>query len=137
MQNHLEISSKSQFWIRNVEVRRKHKENIPFLKYIFMNNIFFCLQTTFFDGFNVFLSFLAEKCYRTIMNSPQKASFGTNMCIILTKSYIYHPALSNNLQISFVCLHLVSFLLSLQAFIIQVHSENTGGSTKMIMPCKE
>ena len=28
MQNHLEISSKSQFWIRNVEIGGKHKENI-------------------------------------------------------------------------------------------------------------
>ena len=28
MQNHLEISSKSHFWIRNVEIGGKHKENI-------------------------------------------------------------------------------------------------------------
>ena len=31
LQNHLEISSKSQCWIRNVEIGGKHKETIPFL----------------------------------------------------------------------------------------------------------
>ena len=44
-------------------------------KYIFMKNFFFGLQTTVVDGFNVLLSFLAEKWYRTIMKLPQKASF--------------------------------------------------------------
>ena len=37
MQNHLEILFKSQFWIRNVEIRGKHKENI-FLKNAFLRN---------------------------------------------------------------------------------------------------
>ena len=61
MQNLLDISSKSQFGIRNVEIGGTHKENIPFFICIFMKNIIFGLQTTFFDGFNVLMSFLAEK----------------------------------------------------------------------------
>ena len=35
MQNHLEISSKNQFWIRNVEIGGNHKENMSFSKCIF------------------------------------------------------------------------------------------------------
>ena len=35
-------------------------ENIPILKCIFTKNVIFGLQTTFFDGFNVIMSFLAE-----------------------------------------------------------------------------
>ena len=42
--------------------------------------VLFGLQTTFFDVFNVLLSFLAEKWYRTIMKSHQKANFGTKEC---------------------------------------------------------
>ena len=41
MQNHLEILWKSQFWIRNVEIGGKHKENIPFFKCMFMKNMLF------------------------------------------------------------------------------------------------
>ena len=33
-----------------------------------------------FDGFNVLLSFLAEKWYRSNMKLPQKASFGSETC---------------------------------------------------------
>ena len=42
----------------------------------------FGLQTAFFDGFNVLMSFLAQKWYRTVMKSPQKASFVTKACKI-------------------------------------------------------
>ena len=68
MQNHLEISSKSQFWIRHVQnwTKSRNMEGKPsgkhaFFKCIFMKNIIFALQTMFFDGFNVLMSFLAEK----------------------------------------------------------------------------
>ena len=60
MQNHLEISSKSQFWIRHVEIGGKYKET-HFFKYIFTKNVIFGLQIPFVDGFNVLMSFLAEK----------------------------------------------------------------------------
>ena len=60
MQNHLEILSKSQLWIRNVEIGGKHKENIRFLNALLRKNVIFGLQTEFFDGFNMHLSFLAE-----------------------------------------------------------------------------
>ena len=58
------------------------EKRIPFFfEHIFTKeNIVFGLQTTVFYGFSMLLSFLAEKCYRTIMKSPQKPSFGTKMC---------------------------------------------------------
>ena len=43
-------------------------------------NVGFDLQTTCFDSFNVLLSFLAEKWYRTNMKLPQQASFGHETC---------------------------------------------------------
>ena len=46
---------------------------------------FLYLQTTFFYGFKVLLSFLAEILYRTIMKSLQKASFGPQTCEIEPK----------------------------------------------------
>ena len=61
MQNHLEISSKGQFWIRNGEIGEEHKENTPFLNAFLCKNVIIGLQTTFFDGFNVLMSFLAEE----------------------------------------------------------------------------
>ena len=60
MQNHLDISSKSQFWIRNVEIGAKHKENILFLKYIFTKKCHFWPPDNVFDGFTVLMSSLAE-----------------------------------------------------------------------------
>ena len=42
------------------------RENIPYFKCIFTKKGNFVLQTTFFDGFNVLMSFLAEKLCRTI-----------------------------------------------------------------------
>ena len=36
------------------------RENIPIFKYFFRKNFMFGLQTTFFDSFNVLVSFLAE-----------------------------------------------------------------------------
>ena len=55
----------------------------------FYENVVFCLQTTFFDGFTVLMSFLAQKSYRTVMKSHQKAIFGTNNCKILICSCIF------------------------------------------------
>ena len=52
------------------------------LLYTFTKKCVFHLQTTFFDGFNVLLNFLAEKIYRTNMKLPQQASFGPEMCEI-------------------------------------------------------
>ena len=57
MQNHLDMSSKNQFWIRNVEIGGKH----PFIKGIFTKKEVFGLQTALFGSFNVLLSFLVEK----------------------------------------------------------------------------
>ena len=54
----------------------------------FTKKLFFGLQTTFFDGFNVLLNFLAEKWYRTIMKSPQKTSFGPQTCNYGKKSWL-------------------------------------------------
>ena len=84
MQNHLEITSKSKFWIRSVE----NWTNICFLMH-FDENIVFGLQPTFFYSFHVLLSFLAEKLYRTNMKLPQKASFGSEMCEIGAKVAIW------------------------------------------------
>ena len=47
MQNHLEFSSKSQFWIRNVEIGGKHKEHI-FFESIFMKIHLFASRQWFF-----------------------------------------------------------------------------------------
>ena len=55
------------------------RENIPILKCIFTKNVMFGLQTAFFNGFNVLLSFLAEKSYRTNMKLPQKVCFELEM----------------------------------------------------------
>ena len=38
--------------------RKALQESKPFLKCIFMKNRSFCLQTTLFDSFNLFFSFL-------------------------------------------------------------------------------
>ena len=53
----------------------------------FYENIVFNFQTTFslFYGFNVLLSFLAEKQYRTKVKLPQKLSFGAEACEIIPK----------------------------------------------------
>ena len=40
--------------------RETSQENI-FLKFIFTKNVIFNLQTTFFDDFNMLMSFLAQK----------------------------------------------------------------------------
>ena len=67
--NHLEISSKTQFWIT-----------------YFLHNIFFSkivvldLQTAFFDGKTVFFRFLAEIRLRTPLRSPQKPSSRPQSC---------------------------------------------------------
>ena len=54
-----------------------------FFKHIFVENRRFdgfVIQTAFSDGFKVLLSFLAERWYRTIMSSPQKANSRTKTC---------------------------------------------------------
>ena len=51
---------KKSVWDPKCGNRRKHKENI-FLKFIFMKNVMFGIQTTFLDGFNMLMSFLTEK----------------------------------------------------------------------------
>ena len=61
------------------KVQEKHK----FLNSLFTKKIVFGIQTPFFDGFNVLLSFLAEKWYRTNMKSPSKPRVGTK-----TSSYV-------------------------------------------------
>ena len=54
--------------------------------YVFLRiNVVFYLQTMFFHSFNVLLSFLAEKEYRTNIKLPQKASFGPETCEIEPK----------------------------------------------------
>ena len=58
LQNHL---SRSQAWIGNVEIGGKHKENTLLSNAFLRENCIFAPQTTFFDGFNVLMSFLAEK----------------------------------------------------------------------------
>ena len=85
MQNHLEISSRSQFWIRNVEIGGKHKETISFSNVLLRKNVIFCLQTTFFDGFKVLVSFLTEKWCRTIYKFLQKTNFEFKTCKIEPK----------------------------------------------------
>ena len=45
---------------RRTPGRETLRENTPIFKCIFTKNVIFCLQTTFFDGFNVLMSFLAE-----------------------------------------------------------------------------
>ena len=40
--------------------RETSQEHIVILKYIFTKKMFFGLQTAFFDGFNVLMSFLAQ-----------------------------------------------------------------------------
>ena len=84
MQNHLEIK-KSQFGIRNVEIGGKHKENIPFLHQFLRKNVLFGLQTTFFDGFSVLMSFLAENdaerfrnYFKKLVLDPKNAKFDQN-----------------------------------------------------------
>ena len=61
--------------------RAKLNENI-FLNVFLRNNDVFGLQTVFFYSFNVLLSFLAEKWYRTNIKLPQKISFGSETCEI-------------------------------------------------------
>ena len=64
-----------------LEEREKFRKNMFFSSNAFLSKIFvFNLHIMFFNGFNVLLSFLAEKWYRTIMKLPQKTSFGTNTC---------------------------------------------------------
>ena len=60
MQNNLEVTSTSQFWIPIVHIVTKH-----FFKCIFTKMSFLGIQTEIFDMFNVLLSFLVEKGYRT------------------------------------------------------------------------
>ena len=45
---------------RRTPGRETLRENIPFLNAFLRKNVIFVLQTTFFDGFNVLMSFLAE-----------------------------------------------------------------------------
>ena len=54
-----------------------------------MKKVVLGLQTAFFDSFNVLLSFLFEKCYRTNMQVPQKSSFGPETCEIAPKVPIW------------------------------------------------
>ena len=65
--------------------RETLQENTLSLKYMFTKNVVFGLQPVFFEGFNVLLSFLVEKWYRTNMNLPQKTSFGSETCEIEPK----------------------------------------------------
>ena len=65
---------------RRTPGRETSQENTSFLNAFLRKNYIFGLQTMFFDGFNVLMSFLAQKWYRTVMKSPQKASFGTKTC---------------------------------------------------------
>ena len=51
--------------------------------------LFLTLQTTFFDSFKVLLNSLVEKCYRTNMKLPQKASLGSETCEIWPKVAIW------------------------------------------------
>ena len=46
---------------RRTPGRETLRENIFLANAFLRKNIFFDLQTTFFDGFNVLMSFLAEK----------------------------------------------------------------------------
>ena len=46
---------------RRTPGRETLQENIPFLDPLLLKNIVFALQTMFFDGFNVLMSFLAEE----------------------------------------------------------------------------
>ena len=104
MQNHYEITSKSQFWTRNVENSTKSRKSdmsgrtaavgravaggrrrSPAVGAGFSKIVGFGLQTAFFDGFNVFFTFLAEICLRTVVESSQKASFGSETCEIRPK----------------------------------------------------
>ena len=68
---------------RRTPGRETLRKSIPIFKCSFMKNNIFGLQTLFFDGFNVLMSFLAQKWCRTVMKSSQKASFGTKTCKIL------------------------------------------------------
>ena len=68
--------------------REPPRENMPFLMHLYEKNDF-GLQTMFFDGFNVLLSFLAETWYRTNMKLPQKASFGPEACKFWPKVFIW------------------------------------------------
>ena len=61
---------------RALEEREKIMKNALLFYAFLRKNAVFGLQTTFFDGFNVLLSFLAEKRYRTILKSLQKVSLG-------------------------------------------------------------
>ena len=68
MQNHLDISLKIKFWTRSVRnwTNSRNMEGKPSGKHIFLmhfskTDVTFGLQTAFFDGFNVLMSFLAEK----------------------------------------------------------------------------
>ena len=58
---------------------------VPFLIH-FTKNIVFCLQTRFCGSFNVLLSFLEEKWYRTNIKLPQKGQFWTRNMRNRTKS---------------------------------------------------
>ena len=46
---------------RRTPGRETLRENIHFLNVFLLKNFIFGLQTMFFDGFNVLMSFLAEK----------------------------------------------------------------------------
>ena len=111
MQNHLEISSKIQFstrdkrnwtksrkygpiWARPGPLKRawarpgplksgKSSGKTQFL-HIFRRtySLFFGLETALLDSFNVLLSFLAEKWYRTNMKLSQKEIFWPETCEI-------------------------------------------------------
>ena len=45
-----------------------------YVTHFYQKNQHFYINTTFFDGFNVFFRFLAEIRLRTTVKSPQKAS---------------------------------------------------------------
>ena len=84
---HISLGFSGSIWAhvgpaRALEEREKYKKNLPlFLRNTFLFKIFvFGLQTAFFYGFSVLLSFLAEKSYRTNMKSPQKASLEPETC---------------------------------------------------------
>ena len=74
---------------RRTPGRETLQENIPFLNEFLRKHVIFGLQTSFFDGFNVLMSFLTQKWYRTVMKSPKKASFGPEMYEIWPKVVIW------------------------------------------------
>ena len=89
-QNDYEITSKSKFWSPSVQNSYLHhpalSNNLDFLiclsyrAFVMALWFYVSLNVTYFNYSALFLKFLAEIHFRTIMKLPQKASFGTKMC---------------------------------------------------------